>query len=469
MTAAGAPIFKGLDPIAFSILISLAVVGWCMIYAVGFGSGYPDSIPLFLKTEAGKQAIFLGISTILFVAILVIDWKFWRTFSNPIYIGSMILLLAVALFGTEIKGARSWFHLFGFSLQPSEIAKFGTCLALSDYLAGVKITSSSRQALIYTGVIVGLPILLIMMQPDAGSAIVFLSFVVVLYRNGLSPNYLILGLYLLGILLLGIVSSLSTIFFGLLLLTSAVMAYSMKSQTFWLGAYGLLAIASLIVFNLDLRVEAIASNVLFLAASIIIYLREKTYDLPITVSALMVAGLLVAGSANYAFNNVLQPHQQDRLNVWLQPSKSDPHGSAYNLAQSKVAIGSGGVAGKGFLQGGMTKLNYIPAQSTDFIFSSIGEEHGFIGSLIVIGLFMTLLWRIVIIAEKQRSPFSRNYAYAVGGVLFIHIMINIGMTMGLFPVIGIPLPFISYGGSSLLGFTLMVGVLLKLDQNLKSV
>jgi len=469
MSAVGAPIFKGLDPIAFSIVISLAVVGWFMIYAVGYGSGYPDSIPLFLKTEAGKQGIFLAASTVIFIAILVIDWKFWRTFSNPIYIGSMVLLLLVALFGNEIKGARSWFHIFGFSLQPSELAKFGTCLALSDYLAGVKITSSSRQALAYAGVIVGLPILLIMMQPDAGSAIVFLSFVVVLYRNGLSPNYLILGLYFFIVLLVGIVSSLSTILFGLLLLANAVMAYSMKSQTFWLGAYGLLIVASLIVFNLDLKVEAIVSNAIFLIASIVIYLREKTYDLPITVSVLIVAGLLIAGSANYAFNNVLQPHQQDRINVWLQPSKSDPHGSAYNLAQSKVAIGSGGVAGKGFLQGGMTKLNYIPAQSTDFIFSSIGEEHGFIGSFIVIGLFMALLWRIVIIAEKQRSPFSRNYAYAVGGILFIHIMINIGMTMGLFPVIGIPLPFISYGGSSLLGFTLMVAVLLKLDQNLKSV
>ena len=243
----------------------------------------------------------------------------------------------------------------------------------------------------------------------------------------------------------------------------------MKQSTFWLAAFALLFIASVIVFNLDLRIEALVSNGIFLVAGIITYLREKTYDLPITMVALMAVGLLVAGSANYGFNNILEPHQQDRINVWLQPTKADPHGSAYNLVQSKVAIGSGGLAGKGFLQGSMTKLNYIPAQSTDFIFSSIGEEHGFIGSLIVIGLFMGLLWRIIVIAEKQRSPFSRNYAYAVGGVLFIHIMINIGMTMGLFPVIGIPLPFISYGGSSLLGFTLMVGVLLKLDQNLKSV
>ncbi len=469
MNATGTPIFKGLDTIAFSIIISLGVIGWCMIYAVGHGSGYPDSIPDFLRTEAGKQAIFLGIATILFIAILVIDWKFWRTFSNPIYIGSMILLLLVALFGTEIKGARSWFHIFGFSFQPSEIAKFGTCLALSDYLTGVKITSSSRQALMYAGVIVGVPIILIMLQPDAGSALVFLSFLIVLYRNGLSPSILILGIYLLIVLLLGIVVPVMTIFFGILLLANLIMAYSMKSQVFWLGAYALLMIASLIVFFLDLRLEAIVSHVIFLATSIVIYLREKAYDLPITISVLMIVGLLVAGSANYGFNNILQSHQQDRINVWLQPSKSDPHGSAYNLAQSKVAIGSGGFAGKGFLKGSMTKLNYIPAQSTDFIFSSIGEEHGFLGSMIVIGLFMALLWRIAIIAEKQRSPFSRNYAYAVGGILFIHVMINIGMTMGLFPVIGIPLPLISYGGSSLLGFTLMLGVLLKLDQNLKSV
>jgi len=406
---------------------------------------------------------------ILFIAILVIDWKFWRTFSNPIYIGSILLLLLVIIFGREVNGAKSWFHIFGFSLQPSEIAKFGTCLALSDYLAGAKITSSSRGALMYAGVIVGLPIILIMLQPDAGSALVFFSFLVVLYRNGLSPNYLILGIFLSIVLLAGIINPLTSILFGLLLLANVAMAYSMKSQTFWLGACILLVIASIIVFYLDLRLEAIISNVIFLITSVIVYLREKTYDLPVTISSLIVVALLIAASANYGFNNVLQPHQQDRINVWLQPSKSDPHGSAYNLAQSKVAIGSGGVTGKGFLQGGMTKLNYIPAQSTDFIFSSIGEEHGFLGSIVVIGLFMALLWRIVIIAEKQRSPFSRNYAYAVAGVLFVHIMINIGMTMGLFPVIGIPLPFISYGGSSLLGFILMVGVLLKLDQNLKSV
>jgi len=462
-------IFKGLDPIAFSIMISLSVIGWLMIYAVGYGSGYPDSIPEFLKTEAGRQAIFLGVSVILFLGILVIDWKFWRTFSNPIYIGSMVLLLLVVLFGAEINGARSWFRIFGFSLQPSEIAKFGVCLALSDYLAGVKITSSSRQALLYAGLIIGIPIVLVLLQPDAGSALVFFSFAIVLYRNGLSPNIFILGAFLIGLLIFGIVTPILTILFGLLLLANVVMAYSMKSQVFWLGACALTFIASLIVFNLDLRIEAIVANVLFLAASVVIYLREKTYDLPITTTVLLVVGLLSAGASNYGFNNMLKPHHRDRINVWLQPEKADPQGSAYNLFQSKVAIGSGGLVGKGFLEGSMTKLNYIPEQSTDFIFSSIGEEHGFIGSFIVIGLFMVLLWRIIVIAEKQRSPFSRNYAYAVAGVFFVHIMINIGMTMGLFPVIGIPLPFISKGGSSLLGFTLMLGVLLKLDQHLKSV
>jgi len=469
MISGGNSIFKGLDPIAFSIMISLSVIGWLMIYAVGYGSGYPDSIPEFLKTEAGRQAIFLGVSTILFLGILVIDWKFWRTFSNPIYIGSMILLLLVALFGAEINGARSWFRIFGFSLQPSEIAKFGVCLALSDYLAGVKITSSSRQALLYAGLIIGIPIVLVMLQPDAGSALVFFSFAIVLYRNGLSANIFVLGAFLVGLLIFGIVTPIMTILFGLLLLANIVMAYSMKNQLFWLAACGLIVIASLIVFNLDFGIEAIAANILFLGSSIFIYLKEKTYDLPITTGALLIVGLMTAGASNYVFNNMLKSHHQDRINVWLQPEKADPLGGAYNLFQSKVAIGSGGFAGKGFLEGSMTKLNYIPEQSTDFIFSSIGEEHGFIGSLIVIGLFTVLLWRIIVIAEKQRSPFSRNYAYAVAGVFFVHIMINIGMTMGLFPVIGIPLPFISKGGSSLLGFTLMLGVLLKLDQHLKSV
>lgn len=469
MISGGTSIFKGLDPVVFSIVISLGVIGWLMIFSVGYGSGYPDSIPGFLKTEAGRQAIFLVVSAILFLGILVIDWKFWRTFSNPIYIGSMVLLLLVALFGSEINGARSWFRIFGFSFQPSELAKFGTCLALSDYLATVKITSSIRQALIYAGLIIGIPIVLVLLQPDAGSALIFFSFVVVLYRNGLSPYFFIVGLFLVLALTLGIVVPLHAIFFGILLLANAITAYSMRSQLFWLVSFALVFVASVVIFTLDLQVEAIVANCLFFVSLIISYIREKTYDLPITMGALIITGILTAVGSNYTFHNMLKPHHMDRINVWLQPEKADPQGSAYNLFQSKVAIGSGGLTGQGFLEGSMTKLNYIPEQSTDFIFSSIGEEHGFLGSMIVIALFMVLLWRIIAIAEKQRSPFSRNYAYAVAGVLFVHVMINIGMTMGLFPVIGIPLPFISKGGSSLLGFTLMIGVLLKLDQHLKSV
>lgn len=469
MISGGTSIFKGLDPIVFSIVISLGVIGWLMIYSVGYGSGYPDSIPAFLKTEAGRQAIFLFVSAILFLGILVIDWKFWRTFSNPIYIGSMVLLLLVVLFGSEINGARSWFRIFGFSFQPSELAKFGTCLALSDYLATVKITSSIRQALIYAGLIIGIPIVLVLLQPDAGSALIFFSFVVVLYRNGLSPYFFIVGLFLVLALTLGIVLPLLSIFFGILLLVNGIVAYSMRSQLFWLVSFAFVFVASVVIFSLDLQMEAVVANCIFLVSLIVSYLREKTYDLPITMGALIFTGMLMAVGSNYTFHNMLKPHHMDRINVWLQPEKADPQGSAYNLFQSKVAIGSGGLAGKGFLEGTMTKLNYIPEQSTDFIFSSIGEEHGFLGSVIVVTLFMVLLWRIITIAEKQRSPFSRNYAYAVAGVLFVHVMINIGMTMGLFPVIGIPLPFISKGGSSLLGFTLMIGVLLKLDQHLKSV
>ncbi|MBT8219460.1 MAG: rod shape-determining protein RodA [Bacteroidia bacterium] len=470
MTKAGTPIFRGIDVITFSIMISLSAMGWFMIFAVGYGeSGYPDSIPLFLKTQAGKQAIFLGVATILFLSILIVDWKFWRTFSNPIYLGTILLLVLVLVFGTEIKGARSWFHIFGFSIQPSELAKFGTCLAVSDYLATVKITASSRRALFYSALIFGVPALLILLQPDAGSALIFGSFVFVLFRNGLSPSFVLVTLYVITLLIAGIITPIPSLLFALLLLGNLVIAYSMKNRLVWMGLYVLILASSLLVFNLDYHLEAILANAGLLVISMIFYWRETSYDLPITVLGLITVGLLFAASSNFTFNNFLKPHQQDRINVWLQPEKCDPHGSLYNLIQSRVAIGSGGFAGKGFLNGSMTRLNYIPEQSTDFIFSSIGEEHGFLGSIVVIGLFMVLIWRIILLAEKQRSLFSRNYAYCVAGILFTHIVINIGMTMGLFPIIGIPLPFISYGGSSLLGFTLMIGVLLKLDQNLKSV
>lgn len=469
MTKAGTPIFRGVDVIAFSIMISLGAMGWFMIFAVGYGSGYPDSIPLFIKTQAGKQAIFLVAAIIVFLAILIIDWKFWRTFSNPIYIGSIILLVLVLIFGTEIKGAKSWFHIFGYSLQPSELAKFGVSLAVSDYLATVKITASSRRALFYSAIIIGIPTALILLQPDAGSALIFGSFIIVLFRNGLSPAFILVTIYLVLILIFGIITPITSLLFCLLLLGNLAMSYSMKNQILWMSLYSLILISSLLVFNSEFEIEAIVANVGLMIICMFFYYRERSYDLPVTIIAILGIGLLFAASSNFAFNNFLKPHQQDRINVWLQPEKCDPQGSLYNLIQSRVAIGSGGFAGKGYLKGSMTKLNYIPEQSTDFIFSSIGEEHGFLGSMIVIGLFLALLWRIIIIAEKQRSPFSRNYAYCVAGILFTHIVINIGMTMGLFPIIGIPLPFISYGGSSLLGFTLMIGVLLKLDQNLKSV
>lgn len=463
------PQFKGLDMVAFCVTISLILLGWCMIYSVGYGDGYSDSISEFLRTIAGRQAIFVGISILLFVAIMIIDWKFWRTFSTPIYIGSLGLLVLVLLFGHEINGAKAWFRIFGFSLQPSEIAKFGTSLALSDYLATVRLSTPSRRMYFYIAILLGAPMALIVLQNDMGSVLIFSSFMIALFRNGLHSSVPLILIYFGIILIVGIVALMSGILLVLLLMGSIVICFSQRNRLIWLGLSILMSISATIVYGLDLRTEALVGAGLFFGVTAFIYVRDQAYTLPITISSMIAVGMLCAFSSKYIFDNVLKPHHQERINIWLQPEKSDPYGRLLNLTQSKVAIGSGGWFGKGYLQGDMTKLNYVSMQETDFIFSSIGEEHGFIGSALVIGLFMILLWRIIGMAEKQRNDFTRNYAYCVAGLIFIHVMINIGMTMGLFPVIGIPLPFISKGGSSLLGFTLLMGVLLKLDQHTKSI
>lgn len=455
---------KNMDWTTFSIYIGLITVGLLMVYTVDYDeSAFARN---FLNTTAGKQAIWMVISVVAFFLITLIEWKFWQTFSYLIYGLSIFLLVAVLFFGTNIKGATSWFTFGSFSFQPAEIAKFGTSLALANFLSNYNMDIREFRTQLIAFVIFLFPMGLILLQPDAGSALVFMSFTIMLYREGLNPIYFVLGAFVGGMLLAGFVFPVKFVALGLIWAFTTILMLNLKTQKWlWtLGALGFFVVGVLFIQQDQFRLIFFASAFVLLTLSLIIWSQKKG-RLAFTLNTAILVGVGISFLANYAFTEILEPHQQDRINVWLQPEKCDPRGSLYNVLQSKMAISSGGLQGKGFMQGTLTKLNYVPEQSTDFIFCTIGEEQGFLGSFGIIALYFLLLYRITVLAERQRSGFSRRYAYAIAGILFIHYLINIGMTMGLMPIIGIPLPFISKGGSSLLGFTIMLAVLLKLDAN----
>ena len=453
---------KTYDWITLSVFFSLLVIGWFMVFSTLYDEQNPYAF-LDIKTPIGAQTTWVVLSVFVFISALTIDWKFWNALAFPIYGFLMLLLVLVLFLGKEINGAKAWFSFGFFSFQPAEWAKFGTTIAVASYLSFFKTTIMDFKVILLSIALFLAPALLILLQPDFGSAIVYTSFFILLYRRGMTPWVIISGIGGAAIFILSLIYGPFMVMIFLLFLGAAV-------------------------FILDLekfRKASIITGAVFLTILFLLYQHEKMYVLIPAASAfvlfmilefrkrnvkivsLIVPLIIIAASfgyaASYVFENFLQPHQQERINVWLRPEKCDPRGSLYNILQSKMAIGSGGLQGKGFLQGEMTKLDYVPEQSTDFIFTSIGEEQGFIGIVGVVILFTILLTRCVIIAERANLEFIRNYAYGVAGILFFHFMFNIGMTMGLLPVIGIPLPFISKGGSSLIAFSIMIAVLIKMD------
>jgi len=453
---------RSIDWILLTVFFSLIVIGWLMLYA----AVYDDNVPyafLDFQSTIGKQSAWVGIALVAFVMIYVIDWQFWNTFAFPIYGAAMLLLFLVLVIGTEIKGARSWFSFGGASLQPSEIAKFATALAVSSFLSSYKSDIRTRNTLLVCLGLIVLPMLLILLQPDAGSALIFLSFFVLFYRRGLNPLVYILGCAVATIFICSLIFDPQVVVLGGGIIGLGVLVYTYGET--WRSAviFLVLALVSMLLYVRDLYTYSILLvGVGLLVFSYLLFQERNMKTLSLVIPSVLLATVFAFGST-MAFENLLEPHQQDRINVWLRPEKSDPHGARYNIIQSKLAIGSGGVQGKGFLQGEMTKLNYVPEQTTDFIFSTVGEEQGFIGSLAVIFLFGLMITRAVVIGERAKNSFIQNYAYCVAGVIFLHFFVNIGMALGLMPVIGIPLPFLSKGGSSLLGFTIMIAVLLKMD------
>lgn len=365
-----------------------------------------------------KQAFFAIVAGLMFFVILGFDRRILQLISYPMYGLVLVLLLLVLVVGKKTKGDQNWIDLGIFKLQPSEFAKFATAMALAKYFDTPNMRFVTQREQLTAYAILGLPLILVAAQGDAGSCLVFAAFVFVLNREGLSDLFIYLGLYIIAVSVLSLI----------------------------IKPYIIIAI----------------SVALF---CVLIYWNWLNKQLVKILAVIMIGTCLYTYSVSYIFNNVLEKHQRDRINVILgkELTKEARRGVAYNLNQSKIAIGSGGIIGKGYLQGTQTRYNYVPETSTDFIFSAIGEEWGFLGSLVLMAVYVTMLIRLLLLAERQRSPYGRVYIYSVVAIIFTHVVINIGMTIGLLPVIGIPLPLLSYGGSSLLSFTFMIATALKLD------
>ena len=458
---------KQFDGLLLIIYLNLVIIGLLMIYSSSHGPGETPDI-FDLKSPLGRQLLWAGVSLVTLLFLLTISSEFWKTFAVPIYILAIIGLILVLIFGSEIKGAKAWFSIGIFSFQPAEFAKLGTLLLVSSFLSNFR--TDIRQ-LRHQGVgllILLLPVLLILLQPDAGSGLIFLAFLLPMFRGGLPIGYLILGVLVFFSFLMPLIMDIQLWLYGILFISLTTVMLSFEKKRFWIMSIILLVVLSYLGYREELfLVMTLLLCSFFLLFGILAW-RQGRQRLVSLVLSFMILSSILSYSSFFIFNNLLLPHQQERINVWLNPEKCDPRGSLYNVLQAKLAISSGGLEGKGFLEGNITKLHYVPEQTTDFIFCAIGEEQGFIGTFGVIILYMMLVLRIIQIGERQRTEFGRYYAYGLAGMFFLHYTINIGMTIGLAPVIGIPLPFISYGGSSLLFFTILLGILMKLDYSDRS-
>ncbi|WP_299705417.1 rod shape-determining protein RodA [uncultured Pontibacter sp.] len=410
-------VFGNLDWFTVLIYFVLVALGWMNIYAVVYS---PDNVVNIFSFDinSGKQLVWIGTGVILMIVLLVVDNKVYEHLAYPIYGAIILLLLFTLAVANPVAGSRSWLDLGGgIRLQPAELAKFATALAISKFLSNVSLRQQKMKDQMILAAITFLPAVIIILQNETGSALVFGAFILAFFREGMSPLILIIG------------GSAAAIFILTLLVPKLYLL---------IGIAALMGLAMFLDYRLMRRFK--------------------------TMIALFVLVVGMVFSVDYFVNDILQPHQQNRIKALINP-EADPLGYGWNVTQSKIAIGSGGFWGKGFLEGTQTKFDFVPEQSTDFIFCTIGEEHGWVGSTILIALFLLLMMRIVFLAERQKSVFGRTYGYCVVSVIFFHFVINVGMTIGLAPVVGIPLPFFSYGGSSLWSFTILLFILLAIDAN----
>ncbi len=459
-------LWNGIDKISIAIFLILILAGWFNIYAAVYNEEHKEILDM--SQRYGKQFLWIMATLVLAIFIVIIDSRFYLFFAWFIYAGLMFLLLLVLIFGTEINGAKSWFELGPFSIQPSEFAKFGTSLAMAAYLSRGQDLTKLKGIILASGIIL-IPVILTSLQPDLGSTIVFFAFFIVLFREGMSPYIFVSGILMIILFFLTLLLNNFYLTLGLIALAFILTWFATRRWNLCFIGLGIFVLNTGFVFVLDHFLFKSLGNELVLMISLILsgfvfayYIYSKKAISIMIIYLFLLGSILFVNSVDYGFNNVLKPHQKERVSILLG-FKSDLHGTGYNVNQSIISIGSGGFSGKGYLQGTQTKFRFVPAQSTDFIFCTVGEEWGFIGSLVVIGLYLFLLLRLIFLAERQRSVFSRIYGYGVASILFTHIFINIGMAVGMVPVIGIPLPFFSYGGSSLWGFTILLFIFLRLD------
>ncbi len=405
--------FFKIDWLSVFLFLTLVVLGWVSIYSTTLSD--PDQSIIDFSTLYGKQLLWIALSSVIIIFILSIDSKFYERFSSVIYVLALLLLLGLLFFGKTINGQTAWYSFGSFSIQPAEFAKAAVGLAIAKYLSGLNVDIKKFKHQVSLFFILSLPIFLILLQPDAGSALVYFSFFIAFYREGLPSIYI------------------------------------------WAGILAIILFATVLLIG-----SIYSAAILILILSCVIFFQVKRKDKYLKTILVGLAALVFVFSVNYIYNNVLKPHQKERFEVLINPN-INKKSSGYNLFQSEVAIGSGGLTGKGFLKGTQKQGKFVPEQHTDYIFTTIGEEWGFLGSSVVIFLFVAFLSRILYLAERQKRTFSRVYGYGIFGILFIHFFVNIAMVTGLIPTIGIPLPFFSYGGSGLWGFTILVFIFLKLD------
>jgi rod shape determining protein RodA len=460
-------ISEEIDWTTVGLYLLLVIFGWMNIFASSYNEQFTSIFNI--RQNYGDQLLWILVSFIMVVVLFAIDHRLYHFFAYVIYGFSILLLLVVLAFGVVVNNSQSWIRIMGFNFQPSEFVKLAAALAIAKYLCGYNIKLWTWKSMAMMAFLIGLPMVLISLQPDWGTALVFTCFILVMYRQGM-PGW-ILGLsmfitilFLMTLLLPGTTVIIVLIAFaitGFGLINRKVKHAVIAALLLGLAYFGMHLLFPVMHLKPSGYYELLAalamSSLIFLAFSFARKIKN------VTLILLFLYGFIgFTYSVDYVFHRILKPHQQTRVNILLG-KESDIRNVGYNLNQSKIAIGSGGFFGKGYLKGTQTKLDFVPEQSTDFIFCTVGEEWGFLGTTIAILLYVALLIRVLFLAERQRSDFSRIYGYGVVSILTFHFAVNIGMTIGLFPVIGIPLPYFSYGGSSMLAFTLLLFILVKLD------
>ena len=463
-------ILVNLDWTSIIVYFLLVFLGWINIYSAVYDESHTNILDF--SQRYGKQLIWIAATVFIIIIILITDSKFYSTFSYPLYGIGILLLISVLIFGIEVNSSKSWFEIGSFRMQPVEFTKITVCLALAQFLSSEGFAFTKPKKLGILAAILGLPVLLIFIQNDTGSALVFFVFVFVLFREGINRALFITSFALVALFILALITNIDVLLISIFI--ASIVGFTLSSgrnmdTKIILYSAILYSAIAIVVYNYSDIFDAKPVNLVLTTVGImaiqmlIMYLLKKNKTILLFVSLLVGVSIFVF-SVDFLFNNALQEHQQNRINELLGKN-NDPLGVGYNVNQSKIAIGSGGFSGKGFLHGTQTKYNFVPEQSTDFIFCTIGEEWGFIGTSTVLFLFAFLIIRLLILAERQRSKFSRIYGYGMASILFFHVAVNISMTIGLAPVIGIPLPFFSYGGSSLWAFTILLFIFIKLDSD----